>query len=155
MHLELEEGLNAMTRVCQAVNLRQRRMATQAMVDNLINRVKDWKGLDTTTFGDLILVDVLNVAGAVYQHESHVFLFQNILLCLSDVAHSQVEVSSRMKRNGAIRRKTLSEAVNTPRKDVDNAKAELVLEYYVLFSDIIFASSSIEPGQSSRRRVSN
>jgi hypothetical protein len=126
---ELEQGLSAITRVTDRVDMKQRMAATQTIVDNLQHRVSDWKDLELTELGELLLVDVLTVTTSDDRCETHVFLFHDMLLCLVDdpspapPGHFSAHASS--------------------------ASSALVLQHHFRLLDVLFATPSIHTGTSS------
>jgi hypothetical protein len=146
---ELEQGLAAMTRVSDVVNAKQRRATTQTIVEHLGSRVKDWQGLNVADFGDLLLVDVLTVVAPNDRYESHVFLFQDMILCLWDSANSPpIILPRKLKRGGMNKRRRPSETIKSPRlpgpKNRVNVASSLLLKHAVRLSDVIFATSSVD-----------
>ncbi|PLW23104.1 hypothetical protein PCASD_10540 [Puccinia coronata f. sp. avenae] len=58
---ELKEGLASITRVTDAVNETTRQRENELAVNDLKERVEDWKGHELVTFGQLVLEDTFTV----------------------------------------------------------------------------------------------
>ncbi|SJX64779.1 related to CDC24-Guanine nucleotide exchange factor (GEF or GDP-release factor) [Sporisorium reilianum f. sp. reilianum] len=57
---------------------------TRAILDDLQQRVADWKGHSIEHFGPLVLHDLLNIRQDSVVREFHVYLFQEALLCVTE-----------------------------------------------------------------------
>ncbi|SPO29596.1 related to CDC24 - Guanine nucleotide exchange factor (GEF or GDP-release factor) [Ustilago trichophora] len=57
---------------------------TRAILDDLQQRVADWKGHSIEHFGPLVLHDLLNIRQDSVIREFHVYLFQEALLCVTE-----------------------------------------------------------------------
>lgn len=55
------------------------------MVEELRNRVEDWKGHDVKHFGPLVLEDTFAVIKNDSERDYHVYLFEKIILCCKEV----------------------------------------------------------------------
>ena len=58
--------------------------ANQAVLEDLSQRISDWKGHSLEHFGPLILHDLLSVRQDTVVREFHVYLFQEALLCVTE-----------------------------------------------------------------------
>jgi hypothetical protein len=130
---DLEQGLAAMIRVTNAVNTQQRQATTQTIVENLQKRVQDWRNLDATALGDLLLVDVVWITTSDDYYEAHVFLFHDMALCFWDPS---------VPDNG-----TKHTAPDIPLAHSTHASSSLVLRHRFRLSDVIFASSYLRPSK--------
>ncbi|KAI0030762.1 hypothetical protein K488DRAFT_53500 [Vararia minispora EC-137] len=81
---ELKNGSAAAKRITDKINEAQRRAENIQTVQNLAQRVEDWKGHHVSHFGDLLLDDVFTVTKSEVDREYHVFLFERIILCCKE-----------------------------------------------------------------------
>lgn len=82
---ELKEGLASITRVTDAVNETTRHRENELAVNELKERVEDWKGHELNSFGALVLEDTFTVVKNDSEREYHVYLFERIILCCKEV----------------------------------------------------------------------
>lgn len=77
----LTESCDAVKRIAAAANRAIREKENADTTKDLFSRVKDWKGLNSSGFGSLLLDDVFGVEskGRGY-NEYHIFLFGRMLL---------------------------------------------------------------------------
>ncbi|EST09284.1 Zinc finger, RING-type [Kalmanozyma brasiliensis GHG001] len=71
---------------------------TRAVLDDLQQRVADWKGHSIEHFGPLVLHDLLNIRQDSIVREFHVYLFQEALLCVTEERRKGL---GRFVQNGA------------------------------------------------------
>ncbi|SNX83906.1 related to CDC24 - Guanine nucleotide exchange factor (GEF or GDP-release factor) [Melanopsichium pennsylvanicum] len=72
---------------------------TRAILNDLQQRVADWKGHSIEHFGPLILHDLLNIRQDSVIREFHVYLFQEALLCVTEERRKGL---GRFISNGAV-----------------------------------------------------
>jgi cell division control protein 24 len=101
---ELVEGLNASKRITDKINEAQRRVENIAAVENLQNRVEDWKGHAIANFGDLILDDLFMVTKSDVDREYHVFLFEKIILCCKEATPTPASARKMSKSNSILKK---------------------------------------------------
>ncbi|KAH8828393.1 hypothetical protein DL96DRAFT_1464086 [Flagelloscypha sp. PMI_526] len=101
---ELKAGSDASKRITDTINEAQRRAENELTVQNLKNRVDDWKGHHLENFGDLLLDDVFIVTKSDIDREYHVFLFEKIILCCKE-AIPQLNGSKKSSKNNSILKK--------------------------------------------------
>lgn len=105
-YLELKEGLASITRVTDAVNETTRQRENELAVNDLKERVEDWKGHDLSTFGQLVLEDTFTVVKNDSEREYHVYLFERIILCCKEVGIKLDKKASKqsmsLKKNSQI-----------------------------------------------------
>ncbi len=70
---------------------------TQLILEDLQQRVADWKGHSIEHFGPLVLHDLLNIRQDAVVREFHVYLFQEALLCVTERDARVWVASSRMR----------------------------------------------------------
>lgn len=81
LHASLAEGVAAVKRIADMANRALREKENEEILQNLLSRVKDWKGLKLDQTGPLLLDDVFGVVGDRRPYtEYHVFLFNRMLL---------------------------------------------------------------------------
>ncbi|KAJ3021113.1 hypothetical protein HKX48_009208 [Thoreauomyces humboldtii] len=86
---ELKEGLAAIKRVTDLVNEEKRQEENRRIKQNVMERVEDWKGLNTAEFGDLLLSDKFPMNNGDAEKDFELFLFENILLCCKDTSRKR------------------------------------------------------------------
>ncbi|WAQ89895.1 hypothetical protein PtA15_11A587 [Puccinia triticina] len=103
---ELKEGLASITRVTDAVNETTRQRENELAVNDLKERVEDWKGHELITFGQLVLEDTFTVVKNESEREYHVYLFERIILCCKEVGVKLDKKASKqsmsLKKNSQI-----------------------------------------------------
>ncbi|KAA1069664.1 hypothetical protein PGT21_031046 [Puccinia graminis f. sp. tritici] len=103
---ELKEGLASITRVTDAVNETTRQRENELAVNDLKERVEDWKGHELVTFGQLVLEDTFTVVKNESEREYHVYLFERIILCCKEVGVKLDKKASKqsmsLKKNSQI-----------------------------------------------------
>ncbi|PLW25182.1 hypothetical protein PCASD_22400 [Puccinia coronata f. sp. avenae] len=103
---ELKEGLASITRVTDAVNETTRQRENELAVNDLKERVEDWKGHELVTFGQLVLEDTFTVVKNDSEREYHVYLFERIILCCKEVGIKLDKKASKqsmsLKKNSQI-----------------------------------------------------
>ncbi|KAJ6511647.1 Dbl homology domain-containing protein [Mycena vulgaris] len=82
---ELKSGLAAVERGKDRINRALRLAENPQIVKFLRARVVDWKGHRIDDFGDLLLDDILVTTRAGVDHICHIFLFERMILCCTDV----------------------------------------------------------------------
>ncbi|CAH7671680.1 expressed protein [Phakopsora pachyrhizi] len=82
---ELKDGLASITRVTDGVNETTRQRENELAVNDLKERVEDWKGHELNSFGQLVLEDTFTVVKNESEREYHVYLFERIILCCKEV----------------------------------------------------------------------
>lgn len=92
---ELFDGLEAIKRVTNSVNETQRRVENVAVIRDLYERVKDWKGHDVPGFGDLLYVGQFSVAKGDKEQDYEVYLFETIILCCRESGSRDSKKSSK------------------------------------------------------------
>ncbi|KAI9630535.1 hypothetical protein KEM48_013856 [Puccinia striiformis f. sp. tritici PST-130] len=122
---ELKEGLASITRVTDAVNENHSTTRERLAVNDLKERVEDWKGHDLVTFGALVLEDTFTVVKNDSEREYHVYLFERIILCCKEVGIKLDKKASKqsmsLKKNSQINN---SNANGGNEKTLNNSKAE-------------------------------
>lgn len=83
---ELEQGLESIKRVTDRINETKRKQENIAAVQELKERVEDWKDHQLENFGDLLLEDNFFVLKGDTEREYHVYLFERIILCCKEVS---------------------------------------------------------------------
>jgi cell division control protein 24 len=101
---ELVEGLGAAKRITDKINEAQRRAENLVAVENLRDRVEDWKGHSVTSFGELILDDIFMVTKSDVDREYHVFMFDKIILCCKEVASMPMSARKMSKSNSILKK---------------------------------------------------
>ncbi|KAJ3136900.1 hypothetical protein HDU90_002466 [Geranomyces variabilis] len=81
---ELSDGLAAIKRVTDLVNEEKRQEENRRIKSDVFERVEDWKGLNTSEFGNLLLSDKFPMNNGEAEKDFELFLFENILLCCKD-----------------------------------------------------------------------
>ncbi|KAJ3135641.1 hypothetical protein HDU90_003716 [Geranomyces variabilis] len=81
---ELTDGLAAVKRVTDLVNEEKRQEENRRIKSDVFERVEDWKGLNTSEFGNLLLSDKFPMNNGEAEKDFELFLFENILLCCKD-----------------------------------------------------------------------
>ncbi|KAJ3156672.1 hypothetical protein HDU86_003896 [Geranomyces michiganensis] len=81
---ELSDGLAAIKRVTDLVNEEKRQEENRRIKADVFERVEDWKGLNTSEFGNLLLSDKFPMNNGEAEKDFELFLFENILLCCKD-----------------------------------------------------------------------
>ncbi|KAJ7702121.1 Pleckstrin homology domain-containing protein, partial [Mycena olivaceomarginata] len=72
----------------------QRRAENAAAIENLDQRVDDWKGQHLHNFGDLLLNGIFIVTKLDISRKYHIFLFERIIAVFKEVPISGVNSSS-------------------------------------------------------------
>lgn len=97
-HHELQMALAAMHEMMSDVNETQRRAENQFLTKELQDRVRDWKGLELSAMGDLLLSGVFPVTSmGDSEQEYHLFLFERVLLCCRDRVTSKKTPLTKMR----------------------------------------------------------
>jgi cell division control protein 24 len=73
-------------------------------VENLRDRVEDWKGHAITNFGELILDDIFMVTKSDVDREYHVFMFDKIILCCKEVMSMPMSARKMSKSNSILKK---------------------------------------------------
>ncbi|TPX63017.1 hypothetical protein PhCBS80983_g00047 [Powellomyces hirtus] len=81
---ELKDGLAAIKRVTDLVNEEKRQDENRRIKADVFERVEDWKGLNISEFGSLLLSDKFPMNNGEAEKDFELFLFENILLCCKD-----------------------------------------------------------------------
>ncbi|KAF9523730.1 Pleckstrin homology domain-containing protein [Crepidotus variabilis] len=81
---ELKRGYEATIRVTNLVNEAMRHAENKTTTELLRSQVEDWNGHDLDKFGELLLDDKLLITKSNADRESHVFLFEKILVCCKE-----------------------------------------------------------------------
>ncbi|KAJ3208089.1 hypothetical protein HDU67_007027 [Dinochytrium kinnereticum] len=97
---ELKEGLDAIKRVTESVNEQKRVEENRNMKNELIERVEDWKGLQASDFGELLLADKFPMTSNDTEREYNLYLFERILLCCKDIGKSKRKSKKNDKDSG-------------------------------------------------------
>ncbi|KAH9460946.1 hypothetical protein MJO28_009910 [Puccinia striiformis f. sp. tritici] len=125
---ELKEGLASITRVTDAVNETTRQRENELAVNDLKERVEDWKGHDLVTFGALVLEDTFTVVKNDSEREYHVYLFERIILCCKEVGIKLDKKASKqsmsLKKNSQINN---SNANGGKRKNTQQLKGRIFI----------------------------
>ncbi|KAJ3032057.1 hypothetical protein HDV00_008009 [Rhizophlyctis rosea] len=82
---EVKEGLACIKRVVDKVNEEKRKEENRMVKKDLDEKIEDWKGLDSATFGELLLHDKFPMASNDQDKDYNLFLFESILLCCKDL----------------------------------------------------------------------
>ncbi|EPY52749.1 RhoGEF Scd1 [Schizosaccharomyces cryophilus OY26] len=83
---ELRQGMACVVRIANKVNETRRIHENKTAIDELEQRVIDWKGYSLNFFGQLLLWDVVSVSKADIEREYYVYLFEKILLCCKELS---------------------------------------------------------------------
>ncbi|EPX72671.1 RhoGEF Scd1 [Schizosaccharomyces octosporus yFS286] len=83
---ELRQGMACVVRIANKVNETRRIHENKSALNELEQRVIDWKGYSLSFFGQLLLWDVVNVSKADIEREYYVYLFEKILLCCKELS---------------------------------------------------------------------
>ncbi|KAH9818874.1 hypothetical protein DFH28DRAFT_93554 [Melampsora americana] len=110
---ELKEGLASITRVTDAVNETTRQRENELAVNDLKERVEDWKGHELSSFGALVLEDTFTVVKNDSEEEYHVYLFERIILCCKEVG---VKLDKKASKQSMSLKKSAANMVNGPKK---------------------------------------
>lgn len=86
---ELLAGQEAIKRVTNRVNETQRRVENMVIIQNLVDRVDDWKGHNINDFGNLLFEGLFMVAKGDVEREYQVYLFETIILCCKEQGSSR------------------------------------------------------------------
>ncbi|KAF3939937.1 hypothetical protein ABW19_dt0206032 [Dactylella cylindrospora] len=90
---DLEDGLKTILRINTKVNDAVGRVENAEVVEELKERVEDWKGHQLDHFGDLLLFGQFTVikgdAKGDIEREYHIYLFERILLCCKEVGNNK------------------------------------------------------------------
>ncbi|MBW0530487.1 hypothetical protein O181_070202 [Austropuccinia psidii MF-1] len=125
---ELREGLASIARVTDGVNETTRQRENELAVNDLKERVEDWKGHDLTTFGQLVLEDTFTVVKNESEREYHVYLFERIILCCKEVGSKLDKKASKqsmsLKKSSQINNSHLSGA---KRKNTQQLKGRIFI----------------------------
>ncbi|EGG05447.1 uncharacterized protein MELLADRAFT_88045 [Melampsora larici-populina 98AG31] len=110
---ELKEGLASITRVTDAVNETTRQRENELAVNDLKERVEDWKGHELSSFGALVLEDTFTVVKNDSEREYHVYLFERIILCCKEVG---IKLDKKASKQSMSLKKSQANLVNGPKK---------------------------------------
>lgn len=110
---ELKEGLASITRVTDAVNETTRQRENELAVNDLKERVEDWKGHELSSFGALVLEDTFTVVKNDSEREYHVYLFERIILCCKEVG---VKLDKKASKQSMSLKKSAANIANGPKK---------------------------------------
>lgn len=77
---ELEEAWTVVNRITAKVNEKNRKVEMKVAAEELFALMKDWKGLETKTFGELLLHDMATIMMGDNSKELEVFLFERLLI---------------------------------------------------------------------------
>ncbi|GJN93807.1 hypothetical protein Rhopal_006865-T1 [Rhodotorula paludigena] len=105
---ELKAGLESIMRVTDKVNEEKRRKDNAQAVDELNQRVEDWKGHDISSFGQLLLQETFVVIKSDNEREYNVYLFERIILCCKEVG----AVSKKDKKSNSILKRPPSQRIS-------------------------------------------
>jgi cell division control protein 24 len=97
LHGSLVEGVAAVKRIADMANRALREKENEETLQNILSRIKDWKGLPLDNAGALLLDDVFGVVGDHRPYtEYHIFLFNRmLLLCRPKETHADVETPEK------------------------------------------------------------
>ncbi len=132
---ELRQGYQIIKAVADRVNETRRLQENAQIVQELSQRVEDWKGHNIQTFGHLLLSDVFMVAKGDTEREYHVYLFEKILLCCKEVLPSVGKKQS--KSNSLLKQKN---GVPPPLAG-KKAKTTLLLKGRIFINNVTGAAS--------------
>ncbi|GAA6036256.1 hypothetical protein JCM8097_006862 [Rhodosporidiobolus ruineniae] len=107
-HDELKAGLESIMRVTDKVNEEKRRKDNLQAVNDLANRVEDWKGHDIASFGELLLQETFVVIKSENEREYNVYLFERIILCCKEVGAT----GKKDKKSNSILKRPPSQRIN-------------------------------------------
>ncbi|KAJ2721066.1 Guanine nucleotide exchange factor for Cdc42p [Coemansia sp. Benny D115] len=96
---ELREGIAAVNTIVEQINEAARREKNVAVVNDLEDRVEDWKGYSITTFGDLYLHDSFVMSTTGVERKLLIYLFENILICCKEVSEKEKKRNQKQKPN--------------------------------------------------------
>lgn len=85
--------------VTQQVNETQRRVENLGIVQQLAERLADWKGHNLDDFGALLHEGVFPVLKAGTEREYHLFLFEHIILCCKEAPPSKKSMTLSTKKS--------------------------------------------------------
>lgn len=105
---ELKAGLESIMRVTDKVNEEKRRKDNAQAVEELHQRVEDWKGHDINSFGQLLLQETFVVIKSDNEREYNVYLFERIILCCKEVGAQ----GKKDKKSNSILKRPPSQRVN-------------------------------------------
>ncbi|GAA5980486.1 hypothetical protein JCM11641_003410 [Rhodosporidiobolus odoratus] len=105
---ELKAGLESIMRVTDKVNEEKRRLDNRQAVQDLANRVEDWKGHDINSFGQLLLQETFIVIKNDNEREYSVYLFERIILCCKEVGAQ----GKKDKKSNSILKRPPSQRIN-------------------------------------------
>lgn len=86
---ETVEGLETMKHITNRVNETQRRVENIAIVKELTEQLRDWRGHNLADFGELLHDGVFPVIKVGLEREYHLYLFENIILCCKEAVPSK------------------------------------------------------------------
>ncbi|KAF7326116.1 Guanine-nucleotide exchange factor Cdc24 [Mycena kentingensis (nom. inval.)] len=166
---DLQAGLAASTRVSGRVNDAIRRTEDLHIRACLKLRVRNWKGLDFASFGELVRDDVFFVARGDVEWEYNVFLFETIILFCMDESetprsragtvqiYSQVQTARRGNAPLLVKGHTFLSMRRDPERAPSNANRPAVVParvfklpqvnffFFFFFCGVIAGSSKV-PG---------
>ncbi|GAA6053765.1 hypothetical protein JCM3770_005106 [Rhodotorula araucariae] len=105
---ELKAGLESVMRVTDKVNEEKRRKDNMQAVEELSQRVEDWKGHDISSFGQLLLQETFIVIKSDNEREYNVYLFERIILCCKEVGAQ----GKKDKKSNSILKRPPSQRIN-------------------------------------------
>ncbi|BGP43224.1 Guanine nucleotide exchange factor for Cdc42p [Rhodotorula kratochvilovae] len=105
---ELKAGLESIMRVTDKVNEEKRRKDNMQAVEELNQRVEDWKGHDISSFGQLLLQESFIVIKSDNEREYNVYLFERIILCCKEVG----ALGKKDKKSNSILKRPPSQRIN-------------------------------------------
>ncbi|GMM51861.1 Rho family guanine nucleotide exchange factor [Starmerella bacillaris] len=97
-HNDLLLALDTMNEMMSDVNETQRRAENTFIKSELEEKVKDWKGLDLTSMGELLLSGSFPATAEGEQEQEYsLYLFERVLLCCKDRANSKKTPLTKMR----------------------------------------------------------
>ncbi|KAG5355055.1 Rho guanine nucleotide exchange factor scd1 [Yarrowia sp. B02] len=138
---ELLDGLEAMKRVTNSVNETQRRVENVSVIQDLDDRMYDWKGYDLPTFGDLLYQGLFPVAKGDKEHPYFVYLFENIILCCKEETHEKA-----LKKAQADAKKNGNKTYKPPRRIKDTNRMVLTLKGRIYMANVTNVVPSTDGG---------
>lgn len=125
---ELKEGLALITKVTDGVNEVTRQRENELAVNDLKERVEDWKGHEPDAFGNLVLEDTFTVVKNESEREYHVYLFERIILCCKEVGAKLDKKTSKqslsLKKSSQINNQYVN---GTKRKNTQQLKGRIFI----------------------------
>ena len=152
---ELKAGSAAAKRITDKINEAQRRAENALTVQNLANRVDDWKGHHVSQFGDLLLDDIFTVTKSEVDREYHVFLFERIILCCKEDVNQGANGKKVGKSNSLLKKPQTPVAPTTPTPAGPSKKktTPLLLKGRIYLNNVTDAKSIMVAGELDRYSI--